>query len=215
MEIYIRIKKKTNNLTGDLSMQIVVHRINTVCELKKIPSAYGTEIDIRAEGSRLILNHEPFKSGESFIDYLNEYHHQLLILNIKETGIEAEVLRLVRERNIQNYFLLDVEFPYIYQASRKGERSIAMRYSEDEPIQSALQYLHKVDWIWIDTNTKLPLNKQIVQNLKDFKTCLVCPGRWGRSKDILTYRKQMREFEFTPTAVMTAYEDISLWEQPI
>ena len=43
-------------------MEIIIHRVNTIKELKAIPSEYGTEIDIRAFGSELILNHEPVKS---------------------------------------------------------------------------------------------------------------------------------------------------------
>ena len=93
---------------------------------------------------------------------------------IKEAGIENEVLRLVREKGVEEYFLLDVEFPYIYQSSRKGERSIAMRYSEDECIETVLKYADKIDWVWIDTNTQLPLNEEIVDKLKPFNTCLVC-----------------------------------------
>jgi hypothetical protein len=196
-------------------MQIVIHRINTIGELKKIPPIYGIEIDLRAEGSRLVLNHEPFCGGENFVDYLAEYHHRLLVLNIKEAGIESEVIWFVKERNILDYFLLDVEFPYIYQSSRKGQRNIAIRYSEDEPIQAALQYRNRVDWVWIDTNTKLPLDAAVIQNLRGFKTCLVCPGRWGRSRDIPGYRQKMKQLGFEPNAVMTAFDDVSLWEQPV
>lgn len=196
-------------------MQIIVHRINTIHELENTPTAYGIEIDIRADGSHLILNHEPFQDGERFVDYLKAYRHQLLVLNIKEAGIETEALRLVREKGIRDYFLLDVEFPYIYQSSRKGERAIAMRYSEDEPIEMALTYRGKVDWVWIDTNTKLPLDPDVIRKLQGFKNCLVCPGRWGRSHDIPVYRQRMQELGFFPDAVMTSPDDIFEWEKPI
>ena len=52
-------------------MEIVIHRVNTIKELKKIPQNFGCEIDIRANGSDLVLNHEPFIGGEYFIDYLD------------------------------------------------------------------------------------------------------------------------------------------------
>jgi len=35
---------------------------------------------------------------------------------------------------------LDVEFPYLYRASRLGERAIAVRFSEDEPIELIYKY---------------------------------------------------------------------------
>ena len=51
-------------------MEIIIHRINKIKELKKIPTTFGTEVDIRAYGSKLILNHEPKQTGEGFDDYL-------------------------------------------------------------------------------------------------------------------------------------------------
>jgi hypothetical protein len=215
MEIHFQVAKETFILIGNCKMLIVAHRVNTIKELNQITTAYGIEIDIRADGSQLILNHEPFHGGERFIDYLEVYRHQLLVLNIKEAGIEAEVLKLVREKGIRDFFLLDVEFPYIHQSARKGERAIAIRYSEDESIEMALMYRGKVDWVWIDTNTKLPLDARVIQKLNGFKTCLVCPGRWGRSHDILVYRQRMQEFGFTPDAVMASPGNFSEWEKPI
>ena len=124
-------------------MEIVIHRVNTIKQLKTIRPKYGVEIDLRADGSEIVLNHTPYKGGCQFTNYLEIYHHGLMILNIKEAGIENDVLRLVRQRGIQKYFLLDVEFPYIFQASRQGERAIAMRYSEVEYIETVLNYAGK------------------------------------------------------------------------
>lgn len=184
-------------------MQIIAHRINTSKELLRIPKDWGVEIDLRAAGSELILNHDPFKGGERFADYLTEYQHGLLVLNIKEAGIESEVLRLVRARGVREFFLLDVEFPYLYRASRQGERAIAVRYSEDEPIELALRYKGKVDWVWIDTISHLPLSLKSVEQLRGYKTCLVCPERWGRPQEISEYRRAMAGINFQPDAVMT------------
>ena len=104
-------------------MEIIIHRINTIKELKNIPTHFGVEIDIRAQGSNLILNHEPFENGEFFTDWLDNYKHGTLVLNIKEAGIETKVLSMVRERSLNSYFLLDVEFPFLYQASKNGEKN--------------------------------------------------------------------------------------------
>ena len=194
-------------------MEIVIHRVNSIEKLKTIDLKYGVELDIRADGSSLILNHNPFSGGEFFVDYLNEYNHGTMVLNIKEAGIENEVLRLVREKNVKKYFLLDVEFPYIYQATRKGEHAIAMRYSEDEAIETVLNYAGKADWVWIDTNTQLPLNYDIIEKLKPFKTCLVCPERWGRPQDIKNYVEKMMKLNFQLDAVMTSLKYTALWHK--
>ena len=192
-------------------MNIVVHRVNSIEKLKSVPVEFGAEIDIRAFGSELVLNHESRQPGEKFADFLGVYAHGLLVLNIKEAGIEDEVLALVREKKLADYFLLDVEFPYIYQASRRGERAIAMRYSEDEAIETVANYADKVDWVWIDTNTKLPLNGESLGVIRKFKSCLVCPERWQRSGDIAAYAAQMRELGFWPDAVMTAGQYAEQW----
>ena len=42
-------------------MEIIIHRINSIRKLKKIPGRYGVEIDVRSLKSNLILNHEPKK----------------------------------------------------------------------------------------------------------------------------------------------------------
>jgi hypothetical protein len=196
-------------------MDIIAHRINLISELLELPVKYGCEIDIRSRNSKLILNHEPYVSGDSLVDYLDNYKHGLLVLNIKEAGIENDVLQLVRERNIPSFFLLDVEFPYLYRASRLGERAIAVRFSEDEPIELVYNYNKLVDWVWVDTNTKLPIDSNNNTILSSMQTCLVCPERWGRANDIIPYRQSMKSLGFNPNAVMTNLKYTHLWEQDI
>ena len=196
-------------------MEIIAHRINLISELNNIPVKYGCEIDIRSQGSQLILNHEPYFSGDKLIDYLDNYKHGLLILNIKEAGIEDDVLKLVRDREIPSFFLLDIEFPYLYKASRSGERAMAVRFSEDEPIELVQKYNSLVDWVWIDTNTMLPLNEENIKYLSEMQSCIVCPERWGRPEDIISYRQKMNLLRFKPNAVMTNVKYFNLWEKVI
>ncbi len=193
-------------------MEIVAHRINSIAGLREVPVEFGTEIDIRADGSTLVLNHEPFLGGERLTDYMDEYRHRLLVLNIKEAGIEDEVLRIVRAHGVALYFLLDVEFPYIYRAARRGERAIAMRFSEEESLETVLHYQGKVDWVWIDTISRLPLDAKNMGSLLGFKSCLVCPERWGRPQDIIPYAGQMRALGYWPDAVMTSLMHARLWK---
>ena len=87
-------------------MEIVVHRINTLKKLKKIPHKYGVEIDVRTNGSKIILNHEPLEKGDKFADYVDNYSHGTLILNIKEAGIEEDVLKIVKSASIKSFFFL-------------------------------------------------------------------------------------------------------------
>jgi hypothetical protein len=193
-------------------MKIVAHRVNKISELKSLPDYYGVEIDVRGWGKELILNHEPLESGDSLDEYLKVAGpNRFVIFNIKEAGIEQMVHDLAAKHGVRNYFLLDVEFPYLYRAARAGERRIAIRYSEDEAIETVPKYKDKVDWVWIDTNTKLPLDAEVVEKLKGFKLCLVCPERWGRPGDIRKYREIMSKLGVKLDAVMTSVAHAKEW----
>jgi hypothetical protein len=195
--------------------EIIIHRVNERARLVSIPRHFGAEIDLRAEGSTLVLHHDPFRGGERFADWLEAYEHGILVLNIKEAGIEAEAIRLVESRGVRRFFLLDVEFPYLYRASRAGERRIAVRYSEDEPVATAELYRDRVDWVWIDTNTRLPVQADTAEHLGKLRRCLVCPERWGRPQDIRPYRQRLATLEFTLDAVMTSPVHVGDWLAPL
>ena len=191
-------------------MEIIVHRVNTIRGLKNIEKNFGTEIDIRSNNSELILNHEPFQGGENLINYLDEYQHGTIILNIKEAGIENAVLHLIRQRpHITSYFLLDVEFPYLYRASRNGERSMAIRFSEDECIDTVEKYIGLIDWVWIDTITQLPVSGDNSVILNQFKKCMVCPERWGQKNKISQYLKKLKKSGVELDAVMTSMATVN------
>ena len=85
-------------------MEIIIHRVNKIDKLKKIPKEFGVEVDIRSFNSKLILNHDPHLDGDSFINYLDAFNHGTLILNIKEAGIELEVIKLVKSYKLRILF---------------------------------------------------------------------------------------------------------------
>ena len=199
---------------------IIIHRVNKITQLKNIPKKYGVEIDVRGYGEELLLNHDPIdnpKNYDNLEEYLKEFDHAFIIFNVKEAGYENKIIELAKKYNIENYFLLDVEFPFIYRATRKeGFKKIAIRFSEAEPIEMAEAQIKDgiplVDWVWIDTNTKLPLNENIIERLKPFKTCLVCPERWGRPEDIEKYKEEIKKLNFNLDAVMTSLKYAEEWE---
>ena len=192
-------------------MEIIIHRVNEITELKKIPRSYGVEIDIRACGSKLILNHEPFESGDSLEDYLTEYDKGTIVLNIKEAGIEKEVIRITQLAGIKNFFLLDVEYPYILVNSHKSvPLDVAVRFSEQESIENAILQVGKLNWVWIDCVTSNPVKASDIKTLSKFKKCLVCPSRWGRPKDIPDYREFFKR-NMKLNAVMTEMKYADVW----
>ena len=192
-------------------MEIILHRINKIKELRTISHLFGVEIDIRTYGNDLILSHDPYNNGDKLEDYLSEYKHGTLILNIKESGIENDVLALIQKYDVNSYFLLDVEFPYIVSASENKIKNIAIRFSEFESIDTVIKFKRLINWIWIDTFTKLPLNQNAINVLRGFKTCIVCPERWNRPNDITSYKDQLKNMKFSVNAVMTSKHSAKLW----
>jgi len=194
-------------------MIIVRHRVNTLRELATTPGKYGVEIDVRARGNKLYLNHEPFQGGDDLNDYLTacgeQFKGRFIIFNVKEAGIEERIHGLAAKHGLSNYFLLDVEAVYLYKAAEAGERRVAVRYSESEPIESAINYKGKVDWVWIDTQTRLPLDADVCEKLRGFKTALVMPDRWGRPERISEYLEKMKELGFEVDLVMTGSQFLS------
>ena len=207
-------------------MKIYAHRVNTLEKLARVKTEFGIEIDVRGFRQKMFLNHDPLQDGVEYLELetlLQEYNRLGIqggiIFNTKEAGYEAQILELAKKYGIKgDSFLLDVEFPYLYAATRRlGVRNIAVRYSEAEPIEAVEAQI--VDgqpllvWVWIDTNTKLPLDAETVKRLQLFKTCLVCPERLGRPNDIQVYVEKMKSLGFAPTAVMTSIEEAHQWEE--
>ena len=194
-------------------MEIIIHSVNTIKKLKSIDDIYGTEIDIRSMGSQLILNHEPFLEGDKLEDYLDEYSHGTLILNIKEHGIEKEVLNQVKQRpHIKNFFMLDVQFPFIMKSLDNNEKKIALRFSKYEDIKTIKHFIGRIDWVWIDTYKLLSFNNEIINILQNFKTCIVCPERWNMINSIGYYREVIKNLDFNYDAVMTNLKCVKYWK---
>lgn len=210
---------------------IICHRINRNAELSLIPKRFGVEVDVRHDNrsNRLYLSHDP-GTGDDLEEYLSNFQHRHIIFNIKEAGIEQRCMELAAKYKISpdRYFLLDVEFPYLYRAcgfphreairARRVAhdqyvRSIAVRYSEAEPIEQAACLRGLVDWLWMDTNTRLPFSPEIVPVLNHFRVCLVCPERWGRADDIVPYAQALRGAKFALDAVMTNVAHAEEWER--
>lgn len=119
---------------------------------------------------------------------------------------------MAKKYNVKKYFLLDVEPYWIHHATEGGFKNIAIRYSENEPIEMALKYKNKANWLWIDIPTKLPLSQKIVKQMKGYKTCLVCPERWGRPLEIPRYINKIIKLNFNLDAVMTSLKYVPIWQ---
>jgi len=193
-------------------MKYIAHRINTKEMLENIPEEYGVELDLRDYQENLILEHDPFKLGESFSQYLDAYNHDTMILNIKSERIEHKILELLKEKGtVKDYFFLDSSYPMIRELIRLGEHKIAVRYSEYEPIEYAMSLAKQVDWVWVDCFNDLPLDDESYNRLKEhFKICIVSPELQKHSLDLIeSFVQKIGDFEID--AVCTKRPD--LWEK--
>ena len=194
-------------------MEIIAHRINTIEKLLQTPNEYGVEIDLRDYENELIIEHDPFKSGEKFEEYLKYYNHGTLILNIKSERIEYKVQSLLKKYNIKDYFFLDSSFPMIYSLSKIGEDNIAIRFSEFEGLDTILNMQNKIKWVWIDCFSILPIDYEIYKSLKNgnYKLCLVSPDLQGQEDKIEKYKIFLKENNIHLDAVCVKTINIDRW----
>jgi len=196
-------------------MEFIAHRINKAEELGRLSGEYGVELDLRDDFTgRIYIQHNPFERGEDFENYLKNYHHGTMILNIKSERIEYKVLDLIRGYGVKRYFFLDSSFPMIKALSDAGERNIAVRYSEYEGLDTLRAMAGKVDWVWADTFSRLPVDYSTSVRLKSwgYKVCLVSPELQGQPEKIETYAKQIVEEDIRFDAVCTKEHYIQKWK---
>lgn len=163
-------------------MLIIKHRWHDL-DIKPVDSyCDGGEIDIRIHNGKLIVQHDPFKNGICFEQWLKNFKKHFLIVNVKEEGLVPFLTPKLEASNISRYFILDETIPFIIKHSKEGNRNFGIRVSAWEPVNAALKMLNDLDnppsWIWVDTfNGCLPLQRYDVEELKNFgaKLCLVSP----------------------------------------
>jgi len=171
----------------------------------------GIEFDLRSEGKKLILHHDPFKKGLEFEKLLQKYRHAFMIVNVKSEGLEEPARKLLKKYGVRDYFFLDLSFPALIRLTREKEKNIAVRYSEYEPVEQCLALIGKVRWIWIDCFNKMPLSSADYKKLKKhFKLCLVSPELQKYPKSyIAKFKRSLKNFKID--AICTKYPD--LWKK--
>lgn len=194
---------------------LIAHRVNTIKKLRDTPRILGVEVDIRSDGSNLIIHHEPFSTGVMFDDWLAYYEHRTLILNVKEEGLEPYLIERMRNIGCDDYFFLDQSFPFLVRFATASKGRAAVRFSEYESIDTVLALAGKVNWVWVDCFTKLPLRVADVNLLKEagFKLCLVSPELQGRESQlgIPSMHNELTTNHITVDAICTKYPD--LWAE--
>lgn len=195
--------------------KIIVHRCNSIDQLKTVNNNYGVEIDLRTYKSEIILNHDPYlNEGVLFRDWIKHYNHNHIILNVKEEGLEDKIINIMNDYNIADYFFLDQSFPFLIKFSRQGHKLSAVRFSEFESIETVISLSGKIDWVWVDYFSFFPLdfdNSTILKE-KNFKICLVSPELQGFDKsEVIKIQNKIINDKIYFDAVCTKYP--LMWEK--
>ena len=187
----------------------VAHKVNNSRLLNSLPKNCGVEIDLRmGPNNKIVLAHDTAEDKTEDLDqYLDKFTKPFLIANIKESGIEEDVIKKISDKNI-DFFLLDVEIPFIVKNYKKYKKYLSIRYSEFEDINTVLNFKNMVDWVWVDTFYNLP---KLDKNLNLFKKCLVSPDRWNREDDIEKYKKFIASKDFKFDAIMADLKYFNDW----
>ncbi len=166
-------------------MQFYQHRINTLADLERVPESLGIEFDLRSDGPNVIITHDPFTSGPTIDEFFARVGKRPCIFNIKCDGIETFIVEKAKKHGIEDYFFIDVSVPGATKLAKLGERRFSMRYSEIEPIEHALVWKGKAEWVGVDCWTAVPADRAAWAKLEGFKIALVSPELQGHGTDAI------------------------------
>ena len=168
--------------------RFIRHRVNRIADLARLDAGEGAEVDLRSDAGRrgaLHLSHDPWAPGDDFDVWLDAFAARAdrgtLVLNTKEDGLEADVLRRLAARGIEDFFFLDTTPPTLVRwALGHGEARFAVRLSRYEPAASLAAFRGRAAWAWVDCFDGVPLPADVVADAaRDFRICLVSPELQG------------------------------------
>jgi len=190
------------------------HRINTINKLKKTPKCYGIEVDLRDYKKKIILSHDPFKSGDNFVEFLKEYDHKFLVLNIKSEGIESAIIKSLKKYKIKNYFFLDCSFPAMMNLIRKGNKNVSVRVSDYEGFGTLKKIKYSAKWVWVDCFDYIPLNEKNYKLIKKYKLkiCLVSPELHGKKINNQKFIKLVKKKKIKIDMICTKEKFFKNWK---
>ena len=130
------------------------------------------------------------------LSYINkkDIKHELDVASVNHClSFEQVSDEWIEKYKIKKYFFLDSSFPMIHLLSSHEEKNIALRISEFEGMDTARNMAGRVNWIWIDCFTKIPIKKHEYDELKylGYRLCFVSPELEGRDQDIEIYKRHL------------------------
>ena len=189
------------------------HRVNTIDALENVPLGQGIELDLRSDGDRVVVTHDPFTDGPTIEEFFPKVGPRPCIFNVKCEGIEARVLAEAARASITNFFFLDLSVPAAVKLWRQGETRFAVRYSEYEPAEGVLAWKGRAAWVWVDCFSAWPADESAWARIADdFRVCLVSPELQGHGVDsIARFRAGLGARRWDAACS----KRVDLWEAPL
>ena len=186
-------------------MIIIKHRVNSIKELVNTSKDFGVEIDLRSNNKNIYLHHDPFKKGELLIKWIKYFKHKLIVLNVKEEGLEKKIIKILKRYRIKNYFFHDQSFSSLLK--NMNITKVSIRFSEYEELKKTNFLFKSIKWLWVDNFTEFPLRNKFYKYLKrnKIKICLVSPElvKITRVKEIKKIISFLKKKDFKIDAVCT------------
>ena len=196
-------------------MILIKHRVNKINDLKKLDKTYGVEIDIRSKGKKLYLHHDPYVNGESFTKWLKHYNHKIIVLNVKEEGLESQIIKILKKNKINNFFFHDQTFSTLLK--NMNSTKVSIRFSEYEDLKNKNFLFKKIKWLWCDNFTRIDLKYNFLKYLKrkKVKICLVSPELVSlkRKKEIKKLYFNLKKKNLLPDAICA--KNLKIWKNLI
>ena len=160
-------------------MHILKHRINTIQE---IDQQFDIEVDVRDYNNEIVIAHDcPTKNSMKLTDFLKHVNHNsLLAINIKSSEIEQELLKIIMDNRITNYFTFDWPVPSLLKAINK-KLICAFRLSEYEK-----EITPNCSWVWLDAFHSIWYDEIFLNSLKSkgLKISIVSPELHNRKSEL-------------------------------
>lgn len=155
----------------------IAHRINSLEDSKYLPKTIGIEFDVHSYGQDLIVSHDAFTKGDNLKKFLEFNKDRVCAINIKEEGIEEEVIKLSLNAGLERFFLFDVSFPQIFRLGSKYHNHFCLRVSEfEKPMLKELRNFSS--FLWVDSfKGKFWMSDEEIIYIKKLKynLCFVSP----------------------------------------
>jgi len=195
----------------------IAHRVNQLDDTiaaEVFGAADGIEFDIRDTGGEIVVQHDPFLTGQRFTDFLKFCpSNKFYIVNVKAEGIEQRAIADLEAHGITQFFLLDCSIPMMVRLGKLGERRLAVRFSEYESLATVEAMAPFVSWVWVDVFTQLPLTSFVETFLRHrgLKLCLVSPELQGQQEKVVEYETLLAKRGVTIDAICSKLYNRGLW----